>query len=120
MRWTYSIIQVFCMESGVLDTLEFCLTGATTKNFLRRFLKAAGGADVNVTMFANVCHLYFLSPLPPLFFSYLSLSLLLPHPYQLLIKLCSIFVNYLCMSTALQNTFPLSWLPLLFVSHFTL
>lgn len=42
------------MESSVLDTLEFCLTGATTKNFLRRFLKAAGGADVNVTMFANV------------------------------------------------------------------
>lgn len=55
---TYSKEEVFCMESNVLDTLEFCLTGATTKNFLRRFLKAAGGADVNVTMFANyLCEL---------------------------------------------------------------
>jgi cyclin A len=56
---TYTKEEVFCMESSLLDTLEFCLTGATTKNFLRRFLKAAGaGADVTVTMFANyLCEL---------------------------------------------------------------
>lgn len=56
---TYSKEEVFCMESSLLDTLEFCLTGATTKNFLRRFLKAAGaGADATVTMFANyLCEL---------------------------------------------------------------
>lgn len=56
---TYTKEEVFCMESNLLDTLEFCLTGATTKNFLRRFLKAAGaGADVTVTMFANyLCEL---------------------------------------------------------------
>jgi len=56
---TYTKEEVFTMESKLLDTLEFCLTGATTKNFLRRFLKAAGaGADINVTMFANyLCEL---------------------------------------------------------------
>lgn len=56
---TYTKEEVFCMESSILDTLEFCLTGATTKNFLRRFLKAAGaGEDINVTMFANyLCEL---------------------------------------------------------------
>lgn len=56
---TYSKEEVFCMESNVLDTLEFCLTGATTKNFLRRYLKAAGsGSDANVQMFANyLCEL---------------------------------------------------------------
>jgi cyclin A len=55
---TYTKEEVFSMESNVLDTLEFCLTGATIKNFLRRFLKAAGGADVSVTMFANyLCEL---------------------------------------------------------------
>lgn len=42
------------MEAHVLDVLEFSLSVATTKNFLRRFLKAAY-AETIVHMFANVC-----------------------------------------------------------------
>jgi cyclin A len=54
---TYSKDEVFMMESNVLDVLEFCLTVATAKNFLRRYLKAAA-ADPTVTMLATyLCEL---------------------------------------------------------------
>lgn len=49
---TYSKEEVFLMEANVLDVLEFSLTIATIKNFLRRFLKAAC-ANQMVNMFAN-------------------------------------------------------------------
>lgn len=54
---TYNKDEVFQMEANVLDVLEFSLTVATIKNFLRRFLKAAY-ADQTVNMFANyLCEL---------------------------------------------------------------
>lgn len=54
---TYAKDELFTMEANVLDVLEFSLTVATIKNFLRRFLKAAY-ADQTVNMFANyLCEL---------------------------------------------------------------
>lgn len=39
---TYTKEEVFCMESSILDTLEFCLTGATTKKFPTAIFESCG------------------------------------------------------------------------------
>ncbi|KAL6069598.1 Cyclin-A2 [Balamuthia mandrillaris] len=49
---TYSREEILMMEAHILNTLEFQLTAATTKVFLRRFLKAAG-ADLTVAFLAS-------------------------------------------------------------------
>lgn len=49
-----SLLQVLQMESDVLNYLKFEMTAPTTKCFLRRFLRAAQGANEVLLEFLNV------------------------------------------------------------------
>jgi len=54
---TYRKEEVFAMETDVLSALEFSLTVATIKNFLRRFLKAAFAKDTTHMLANFLCEL---------------------------------------------------------------
>eukprot|EP01112_Ceratiomyxa_fruticulosa_P021862 TRINITY_DN784_c0_g1_i1.p1 TRINITY_DN784_c0_g1~~TRINITY_DN784_c0_g1_i1.p1 ORF type:complete len:477 (-),score=76.68 TRINITY_DN784_c0_g1_i1:346-1776(-) len=54
---TYRREQVFTMEGQVLDVLEFSLTVATPKVFLRRFQRAAGADATVIYLSSYLCEL---------------------------------------------------------------
>eukprot|EP01119_Soliformovum_irregulare_P003967 TRINITY_DN14994_c0_g1_i1.p1 TRINITY_DN14994_c0_g1~~TRINITY_DN14994_c0_g1_i1.p1 ORF type:complete len:423 (+),score=60.26 TRINITY_DN14994_c0_g1_i1:173-1441(+) len=50
--YTYTKEEIFDLEASILNVLQFNLSAPSTKHFLRRYLKAAGG-DPNVSVLAN-------------------------------------------------------------------